>query len=291
MRAAGGESSNWTNWSRGGVRSASVCARLALGVACALIVGCVSYGEAGDRAAAAGDWDRAVTNYERAFDAQPQSVELGRKLATAKRNAARVHRETASDLRSSGRFAEAIDEFQISLRYDADPTVEALLEQTRTEKRRADAERALTDAAVAAREGRLVDAVGLYERSAELDEAFRSATERPLRELRARIREAEETARRARAEACPGAAAELAEVLAARAAAEADAGETSRAIDHYREAIEVDPTAVSNFVAAGSLLLAEGQTDAAVALLADGLERHPDDRALRNLMVAALTIR
>ena len=103
--------------------------------------------------------------------------------------------------------------------------------------------------------------------------------------------EAEETARRARAEACPGAAAELAEVLAARAAAEADAGETSRAIDHYREAIEVDPTAVSNFVAAGSLLLAEGQTDAAVALLADGLERHPDDRALRNLMVAALTIR
>lgn len=102
---------------------------------------------------------------------------------------------------------------------------------------------------------------------------------------------AEDAARRARAEACPGANARLAEVLAARGAAEASAGKPKAAIAHYREAIVVDPSSPAPFAAAASLLLVEGQTEAAIGLLAEALERHPDDRALRNLMVGALTIR
>lgn len=102
---------------------------------------------------------------------------------------------------------------------------------------------------------------------------------------------AEATARRARAEACPDATPNLARVLAARAEALAASGERSAALASYREAIALDPEAPELVAATARLLLSDDRVGDAVALLADGLARHPEDRTLRDLMVRALTTR
>lgn len=102
---------------------------------------------------------------------------------------------------------------------------------------------------------------------------------------------AEEVARRSAAEGCAGARVGLAEALGARARADARAGHPALAIERYREAIGLDPSDPDRFAAAAELLLAQDRMREGVALLAEGLEQHPGDRSLRDLMVRALTIR
>lgn len=108
---------------------------------------------------------------------------------------------------------------------------------------------------------------------------------------RGAVEPAEEAARRSLAEGCSQARSGLADVLAARARADAAGGDPEGAVASYREAIELDPRDPTRFTAGAELLLELGRARDAVALLAIGLERHPEARALRDLMVHALAIR
>jgi tetratricopeptide (TPR) repeat protein len=64
------------------------------------------------------------------------------------------------------------------------------------------------------------------------------------------------------------------------------------AIGHYRAALETAalPDAPT-YHSAASLLIEDGRREEAVALLSEALEVHPEDRALRDLMVRVLSIR
>jgi len=65
-------------------------------------------------------------------------------------------------------------------------------------------------------------------------------------------------------------------------------GELSAAAEVYREVAESDPARVEAWRAAGELLLASGQRDAALGLLSEALRHHPGDSGLKELMVDAL---
>jgi tetratricopeptide (TPR) repeat protein len=102
---------------------------------------------------------------------------------------------------------------------------------------------------------------------------------------------AEELARRDTEEGCPGARERLGSVLGMRAAEDRAAGRANAAVERYREAIALDPEDAALFVAGALLLIEEDRVVESVELLSEGLELHPDHRALRDLMVRALTIR
>jgi len=106
---------------------------------------------------------------------------------------------------------------------------------------------------------------------------------------RGELPEAEMPARRALEEQCDGASPRLSRVLSALAVESQRAGEVGKTIALYEEAIRLEPAEPGRFLLASELLLAEGLDGQAVSLLARGLEAHPDDRALRDLMVRALT--
>ena len=103
--------------------------------------------------------------------------------------------------------------------------------------------------------------------------------------------EAETTARRSVESGCEAATGRLSRVLAEQAAAAEGAGDRVGAFRLYEDAIDLDPGQARLFVAAGALLIAEGRVAESIRLLSSGLERHPDDRTLRDLMVRALSIR
>ena len=97
----------------------------------------------------------------------------------------------------------------------------------------------------------------------------------------------ERLARRAVEVGCLGAPGWLAQVLTTKAAA----GEPAAAIEFLAEAIELDPSDVTRFRLAAELLIGAGRVEDSISLLTTGLERHPDDRALSELMVWVLSIR
>lgn len=101
---------------------------------------------------------------------------------------------------------------------------------------------------------------------------------------------AEAPARRAVERTCPGAGPRLSSVLVALADEAERSGEEVKAIAFYGEAIALDPGVPHLFLRAAELLLKQGRPAEAVSLLSTGLEAHPDDRPLRDLMVRALTI-
>ena len=108
---------------------------------------------------------------------------------------------------------------------------------------------------------------------------------------RSAYQQAETTARRSVEAGCEAATGLLSRVLAERAAAAESAGDHTQAIQWYRDALDLDPSQARLFVAVGELLLAEERVKESIRLLSSGLEWHPDDRALRDLMVRALSIR
>ena len=97
----------------------------------------------------------------------------------------------------------------------------------------------------------------------------------------------ERLARRAVAVGCLGAPGWLARVLMSKAVA----GDRAAAVAFVLEAIELDPSDPTRFRFAAELLIGAGRVEDSIALLAAGLERHPEDRALNDLMVRALSIR
>jgi tetratricopeptide (TPR) repeat protein len=86
---------------------------------------------------------------------------------------------------------------------------------------------------------------------------------------------------------CVGAPGALARVLTSKAVA----SDVPAAIESLAEAIELDPSDPDRFRLAAELLIGSGRVLDSIALLAAGLERHPQDRALSDLMVQALSIR
>ncbi len=102
---------------------------------------------------------------------------------------------------------------------------------------------------------------------------------------------ATQLAERARAEACPGSRAALGRALEARALDAAADGDLQASLADWQAAIAAEPGSADRYEAAAGLLLELGRTEEAVSLLADGLERHPESRSLRDLMVRALSIR
>jgi tetratricopeptide (TPR) repeat protein len=103
--------------------------------------------------------------------------------------------------------------------------------------------------------------------------------------------EAETSARRSVAAGCEAAATGLAQVLAERAAAARGSGDRDRAIELYRGALALDSSQARLFFVTAELLIAQERVKESIELLSDGLESHPDDKALRDLMVRALSIR
>ncbi len=92
---------------------------------------------------------------------------------------------------------------------------------------------------------------------------------------------------------CAGAAARDARVAVHLDEAGRDrrAGRPEQALAHYAAAREADPDRVAGFSEAAELLLDAGRRDEAIGLLSAGLERHPREARLRELMVAALGVR
>ncbi|MEE2674899.1 MAG: tetratricopeptide repeat protein [Myxococcota bacterium] len=98
---------------------------------------------------------------------------------------------------------------------------------------------------------------------------------------------AERLARRAVEVGCPGARGRLARVLTSKAATR----ERVSALGLLVEAIDLDPSDPGRYRLAAELLIAAGRVEDSIALLATGLERHPEDRILSDLMVRVLSIR
>jgi tetratricopeptide (TPR) repeat protein len=90
---------------------------------------------------------------------------------------------------------------------------------------------------------------------------------------------------------CTGSDLRLARVLDEQAVVARSAGDLEAALALEREAIALDPGQPARFERAAELLLDEDRVEEAVTLLASGLEQHPEDRELRDLMVRALSIR
>jgi tetratricopeptide (TPR) repeat protein len=80
-------------------------------------------------------------------------------------------------------------------------------------------------------------------------------------------------------------------LLAAALTGVAERRASSDAAEQYLEAIAHDPDDPARYAAAAELFVSLGRVGDAVALLAEGLERHPDDRRLRDQMVRALAMR
>lgn len=102
-----------------------------------------------------------------------------------------------------------------------------------------------------------------------------------------------EVAREHRATGCNGGLAPALEAGALIAVGDRERarGRSDLALLAYEAATLADPAHSHAFAAAGELLLGQGRTDEAVSLLAKGLEHHPEDRALRDLMLRALSMR
>lgn len=90
---------------------------------------------------------------------------------------------------------------------------------------------------------------------------------------------------------CTGSDLQLARVLDEQAVVAGSAGDLEAALALEREAIDLDPGQPARFERAAQLLLGEDRVGEAVTLLASGLEQHPENRGLRDLMVRALSIR
>ena len=101
-----------------------------------------------------------------------------------------------------------------------------------------------------------------------------------------------EPARLSSDSACRGGPDLYARALAAEGDRARRGGDAVAAIGHYRAALETAtlPDA-QTYHSAASLLIEDGRREEAVALLSEALQVHPEDRALRDLMVRALSIR
>jgi general secretion pathway protein D len=79
------------------------------------------------------DWDRAVELYQQAVDEDPRDAGYMVGLARARFQAAQMHVELGRDLRSQGKLAEAMAEFQRAIVIDPSTTI-ALQEVKRTQE-------------------------------------------------------------------------------------------------------------------------------------------------------------
>jgi tetratricopeptide (TPR) repeat protein len=168
------------------------------GLALACWLGCAAYHHGrGDRAAARGDWDTAFAGYAAANARDPQNAELAQKLSNARREAARVHRETGLQAEQQGRLAQAVEELEASLRYEEDALIRERFERVREAKQREDAADAVVDAAVLERQGNLDEALQAYDRALSLNPELAGGVEPRRAALRARLERAADIASQA----------------------------------------------------------------------------------------------
>jgi general secretion pathway protein D len=116
---------------RGGLAAAVVLALLGGGCATSTAF------RAGEKAERSEDWDRAVLEYSKATQGDPDNVNYRRSLERARLRAAQVHVSRARSLAARGLRKEAIEELRLAL--DLDPTSNELP----AEIRQLEAERAL----------------------------------------------------------------------------------------------------------------------------------------------------
>ncbi len=84
----------------------------------AAIAGCTPdtrYLREGHRYADAGDWDKAVTFFQRAQEGNPGDTEISLMLRKSKFNASQMHLQRGRSYLQQGLFTEAMEEFQISM--------------------------------------------------------------------------------------------------------------------------------------------------------------------------------
>jgi hypothetical protein len=80
-----------------------------------LVTGCASTLNKGDRAAAQGHWDEAITAYEQLVQLHPEDRVLAIRLQEYKQRAAFVHLDRGEQLLNQRRREEALGEFQLAL--------------------------------------------------------------------------------------------------------------------------------------------------------------------------------
>jgi tetratricopeptide (TPR) repeat protein len=149
-----------------------------LALACLMALSCAGfYASQGDSAAARGDWDRAVEQYERSIQSDPTDVTVSRKLELAREQASDMHLGRANDRIAKLDYERAIEELRQSLAYVRRAEVEQLLAETRDKKRLADA-RAERERGVALEaSGDLTAARAAYERALSLDPSLTNLTQ------------------------------------------------------------------------------------------------------------------
>ena len=112
-----------------------------------LLLGCATYSiEAGDQAAAQGDWDTAYENYRDVAAREPDNALARERLEKARVEAAALHLERARAGIAAGNLEPALGELQRSLGYRPDPQVEALLARTQADFNRQEADREVAKA-------------------------------------------------------------------------------------------------------------------------------------------------
>ncbi|HEY7510578.1 MAG TPA: hypothetical protein VIG50_10005, partial [Vicinamibacteria bacterium] len=103
----------------------------------AALAGCATAGafRAGEKAERARDWDRAVLEYSKALQRDPDNLGYQKALERARLRAAEAHAHGARTLAARGLYKEALDEFRLAL--DLAPGSESLAGEMReTEARR-----------------------------------------------------------------------------------------------------------------------------------------------------------
>jgi tetratricopeptide (TPR) repeat protein len=121
-----------------------------LAAAVLLLFACATYSiEAGDEAAARGDWDTAFENYRDVAQREPDNALARSRLEKARGEAAALHLARARAGIDAGNLEPAISELKRSLGYRPDPQVEALLARTQVDFNRQEAQRELAKAETA----------------------------------------------------------------------------------------------------------------------------------------------
>jgi general secretion pathway protein D len=111
--------------------------RAAAALALLALVGCATSAafRAGEKAESRQDYDRAVLEYSKAIQKDPNNVHYRKGLERAKLRAAEAHALAARRLASRGMYKEALDEYRLAL--DLNPSSSSLvIEMQETEARR-----------------------------------------------------------------------------------------------------------------------------------------------------------
>ena len=164
-----------------------IARRISIGIL-ALLLGiltqaCASIEGKGDKAAEAGNWDKAVMQYRLAYADDPNPV-IKEKLDNSIRQAAGIHFQRGQSYLDTEKYGEAINEFVIVLKYDPTyPSANEALADARSGKKKKQYLSTLSQAREHIRNRKLTaatqalqDAIESYDRNTEAQQELRQLT-------------------------------------------------------------------------------------------------------------------